>query len=161
MESVSCPWGLLHENRSLDFVGDENDSLGTGRAQFPIGNGKRLVAPVVPARSDDADSGGSDRLVEPFDEPCARAAHLEPGERRLQTVSCTAAQPCRILPPAHAQLLNHLAHVLAPNQATIGEGVGDLADLDGPFLLLATDASRFMTGATIPVDGGRHLTCLR
>lgn len=32
----------------------------------------------------------------------------------------------------------------------------ELADLDGPFLLLCADASRFMTGAVIAVDGG-HL----
>lgn len=31
-----------------------------------------------------------------------------------------------------------------------------LADLDGPFLLLCADASRFMTGAVVAVDGG-HL----
>ena len=33
---------------------------------------------------------------------------------------------------------------------------GQLDDLDGPFLLLCSDASRFMTGAVIAVDGG-HL----
>jgi len=32
----------------------------------------------------------------------------------------------------------------------------DLADLDGPLLLLCSDASRFMTGAVVAVDGG-HL----
>ncbi|KPH82974.1 SDR family NAD(P)-dependent oxidoreductase [Bosea vaviloviae] len=32
----------------------------------------------------------------------------------------------------------------------------DLTDLDGPFLLLCADASRFMTGAVVAVDGG-HL----
>ena len=33
---------------------------------------------------------------------------------------------------------------------------GELPDLDGPLLLLASDASRFMTGSIIAVDGG-HL----
>lgn len=34
--------------------------------------------------------------------------------------------------------------------------LGNLEDLDGPLLLLASDASRYMTGVVIPVDGG-HL----
>ncbi|HLS80473.1 MAG TPA: glucose 1-dehydrogenase [Steroidobacter sp.] len=34
--------------------------------------------------------------------------------------------------------------------------LGELPDLDGPLLLLASDASRYMTGSTITVDGG-HL----
>jgi NAD(P)-dependent dehydrogenase (short-subunit alcohol dehydrogenase family) len=38
--------------------------------------------------------------------------------------------------------------------------IGDLSDLDGPFLLLATEASRFMTGAVIPVDGGHLVNSL-
>lgn len=38
--------------------------------------------------------------------------------------------------------------------------IGDLGDLDGPFLLLATEASRFMTGAIVPVDGGHLVNSL-
>jgi NAD(P)-dependent dehydrogenase (short-subunit alcohol dehydrogenase family) len=37
---------------------------------------------------------------------------------------------------------------------------GDLSDLDGPLLLLASDASGFMTGAIIPVDGGHLVSSL-
>lgn len=35
---------------------------------------------------------------------------------------------------------------------------GELADLDGASLLLASDAGRYITGAVIPVDGGQLLT---
>lgn len=38
--------------------------------------------------------------------------------------------------------------------------LGRLEDLDGPLLLLASDASRFMTGTVIPVDGGHLLSSL-
>jgi NAD(P)-dependent dehydrogenase (short-subunit alcohol dehydrogenase family) len=31
---------------------------------------------------------------------------------------------------------------------------GEFNDLDGPILLLASDASRYMTGSVIVVDGG-------
>jgi len=34
--------------------------------------------------------------------------------------------------------------------------IGQFEDLNGPFLLLVSDASRYMTGAIVPVDGG-HL----
>jgi NAD(P)-dependent dehydrogenase (short-subunit alcohol dehydrogenase family) len=33
-------------------------------------------------------------------------------------------------------------------------------DLDGPLLLLVSDAGRFVTGATLPVDGGHVLSLL-
>jgi NAD(P)-dependent dehydrogenase (short-subunit alcohol dehydrogenase family) len=32
---------------------------------------------------------------------------------------------------------------------------GEARDLDGPLLLLASDAGRFMTGVTIVADGGQ------
>ena len=38
--------------------------------------------------------------------------------------------------------------------------LGDLADLDGPLLLLASSASEFMTGTVITVDGGHLLSQL-
>jgi NAD(P)-dependent dehydrogenase (short-subunit alcohol dehydrogenase family) len=38
--------------------------------------------------------------------------------------------------------------------------LGQPEDLDGPFLLLATEASAWMTGATIPVDGGHLVSSL-
>lgn len=38
--------------------------------------------------------------------------------------------------------------------------LGQLEDLDGPLLLLASDASRYMTGSVITVDGGHLLSTL-
>ncbi|HLK23217.1 MAG TPA: SDR family NAD(P)-dependent oxidoreductase [Caulobacteraceae bacterium] len=38
--------------------------------------------------------------------------------------------------------------------------LGELSDLDGPLLLLASDASAYMTGVTIPVDGGHLVSVL-
>jgi NAD(P)-dependent dehydrogenase (short-subunit alcohol dehydrogenase family) len=38
--------------------------------------------------------------------------------------------------------------------------VGEPRDLDGALLLLASDASRYMTGAVISVDGGHLLSAL-
>lgn len=38
--------------------------------------------------------------------------------------------------------------------------LGALEDLDGPLLLLASDASRYMTGSTITVDGGHLVSTL-
>ncbi|MFC4276887.1 SDR family NAD(P)-dependent oxidoreductase [Achromobacter aloeverae] len=38
--------------------------------------------------------------------------------------------------------------------------LGELQDLDGPLLLLASDASAFMTGAVIDVDGGHLVSSL-
>ena len=37
---------------------------------------------------------------------------------------------------------------------------GNLADLDGPMLLLASDLGAYMTGAVIPVDGGHLVSSL-
>jgi NAD(P)-dependent dehydrogenase (short-subunit alcohol dehydrogenase family) len=36
--------------------------------------------------------------------------------------------------------------------------LGETRDLDGALLLLASDAGRFMAGATVTVDGGQILT---
>jgi NAD(P)-dependent dehydrogenase (short-subunit alcohol dehydrogenase family) len=38
--------------------------------------------------------------------------------------------------------------------------LGQLADLDGPLLLLASDASRFMTGSVLAIDGGHLVSSL-
>ncbi|AIT79833.1 SDR family NAD(P)-dependent oxidoreductase [Novosphingobium pentaromativorans] len=38
--------------------------------------------------------------------------------------------------------------------------LGELPDLDGPLLLLASDASRYMTGSVIEVDGGHLVSTL-
>ena len=38
--------------------------------------------------------------------------------------------------------------------------LGQLSDLDGPLLLLCSDASRYMTGSVIAVDGGHLVSSL-
>ncbi len=38
--------------------------------------------------------------------------------------------------------------------------IGDLRDLDGPLLLLASDAGAFMTGEALVVDGGQSINAV-
>ena len=38
---------------------------------------------------------------------------------------------------------------------------GEPEEVADAIAFLASDASRFITGVKIPVDGGRHATCLR
>jgi NAD(P)-dependent dehydrogenase (short-subunit alcohol dehydrogenase family) len=51
-----------------------------------------------------------------------------------------------------------------PGQAIVARvpqrRVGQLSELDGPLLLLASDASSYMTGVVIPVDGGHLVNTL-
>ena len=46
--------------------------------------------------------------------------------------------------------------------ARVGMGRwGKVEEIAYPCIFLASDASSWMTGETIPIDGGRHLTCAR
>ena len=41
------------------------------------------------------------------------------------------------------------------NRLQMGHRIGEVSDMTGPALFLASDAAKFVTGLTIPVDGGR------
>lgn len=60
--------------------------------------------------------------------------------------------------------LNRDFFASSAGQAMIGRipqrRLGELNDLDGPLLLLASDASRYMTGSVLVVDGGHVLSSL-
>ncbi len=60
--------------------------------------------------------------------------------------------------------INRAFFASEPGQALIRRvpqrRLGQARDLDGPLLLLASDASAFMTGTVIPVDGGHSINSL-
>ena len=60
--------------------------------------------------------------------------------------------------------LNREMLASAPGQAIVARipqrRTGELSELDGPLLLLASRASSYMTGAVIPVDGGHLVNTL-
>jgi NAD(P)-dependent dehydrogenase (short-subunit alcohol dehydrogenase family) len=60
--------------------------------------------------------------------------------------------------------LNRAMLASPPGQAIVARipqrRTGELSELDGPLLLLASNASSYMTGAVIPVDGGHLVNTL-
>ena len=53
---------------------------------------------------------------------------------------------------SNPEVLKHLE-----DRLRLGHRMGEPDDMTGPALFLASDASKFVTGLTIPVDGGRSV----
>jgi NAD(P)-dependent dehydrogenase (short-subunit alcohol dehydrogenase family) len=85
--------------------------------------------------------------------------------RMTEVMSLEAAKyDIRVNALAPGYFLTDVSRILleSPMSETFVKGVpmrrfGDFPDLDGPLLLLASDASRYMTGSVLVVDGGH--TC--
>jgi NAD(P)-dependent dehydrogenase (short-subunit alcohol dehydrogenase family) len=56
---------------------------------------------------------------------------------------------------AYAKFLDHCKSTHPLGRA------GTVDEVSGVILFLASSSAGFITGANIPVDGGRHATCLR
>jgi NAD(P)-dependent dehydrogenase (short-subunit alcohol dehydrogenase family) len=88
-------------------------------------------------------------------------ARRDVGQRRLffPTLAIGQRTPRRVAAPREIPTCTSVVAGLASRQCRPVRGIpvrriGRPEDLDGPLLLLASDAGRYMTGSTILVDGG-------